>query len=200
MVNVFLLRGHSGTLVLVLSSADNNTAQMICHLQSDISTPPRRESWILLWFKTQMRGINPVTNSFPVPEIIPDYRCLLLHYPFNHHAQLEGGGNEIRPHCAGGRETIRELWLTEVRLENRSFIHLSSSFFIHKTTKKYLLNRSSLPRLVDWYQRLCEQEQVSLSCESMTVSTLDAKESQHVLRYLTWRNYSCHLSSLKSRL
>lgn len=34
----------------------------------------RWESWILLWYQTQIRGTNPVTNSFPVPEISRYYR------------------------------------------------------------------------------------------------------------------------------
>ena len=44
------------------------------------------------------------------------------------------GGDEIRLHCAGGKETIREDWLREVRLENGSFIHLSYSFFLYLLT------------------------------------------------------------------
>lgn len=95
----------------------------------------RWESWILLWYQSQIRGTNPVTNSFPIPEISRYYSWLLLHHPLNHHAQLEYGvcgGGEIRPRCAGGRETIWELWLTHIRVENGSFIHLSHSFFINK--------------------------------------------------------------------
>lgn len=80
-------------------------------------------------------------------------------------------GNEIRPHCAGSRETIRELWLTEVPLENGSFVHLS---FNHNYLHNYPVC-------------LWHEQDTSELCLHLTFSP----ENPNMLRN-TWlkRNYS----------
>lgn len=76
--------------------------------------------------QTEMRGINPVTDSFPVPAIAPDYRWLSSHHPFNHRTIREAEEWNQSPRAAGGPETIMQLWLIHISLENGSLSPTSS--------------------------------------------------------------------------
>lgn len=110
---------------------------------------------------------------------------------FQSSCTMREGGNEIRPHCAGGTETIRELWLTEVRLENGSFTHLSSSFLNNKTISAFTPH---FPNCL-W---LISASLWTGQDESATVN-IQHRKSWHVLRYLTWGNYSCHLQPFNKK-
>lgn len=128
---------------------------------------------VLQCYKTQMRGINPLINSFCVSEIILWLKLTASHHPFNHLAEIGKGFGvcEIRPHCAGGPETITELWFSEV--ENGSVILFYSRAVLHFSNRCLIAN--------------------SLWIRWAWASWGHLKKPWHILTLLAWRNNSFHL-------
>lgn len=125
-------------------STENNTEQIICRWQTVSVVSAENGNWSEVRVLDSPVIPNTDKRNKSCHKFIsyPWNKSLLQLTPSPSSSQSSrtirvwcvcgGGGGEIRPRCAGGRETIWELWLTHIRVENGSFIHLSHSFFINK--------------------------------------------------------------------